>query len=333
MRNILSRSCRSLGTLSVVALALGAASMSCEVGDDEPKISFDRRADGSAVETDLIVNNDEWVADGVLIVANPDTEDCGGADDLAMRSTLVADHTVLTSAANDPVSCNNTPLTFYFMQPVRHVDVRFVGDDAEYELSVADLDGEPLGAKAADGAPGEVRAVTFTAGERRIGAATFGGSGQMTAVTSLDFDETDGTGTFACGDIPDVDETPPGAGLAVEYSDDSGTHFLVIEQDTTLEIPRSNPFTIVYSAQDGGGVHELALHWKGSKVNPPQSLDPTTVPDVFDTACSLRLLTRQYDVDGVDSQTLHVTAADFHDNHAMSPKLTVIGLPKPVIEL
>lgn len=314
------------------ALLLAASAVLSACQPTSRPITFVERADGTPVDGDVLIPNNEFVDDGFIVVANPEGPECANADDVAIRTTLHSDP-VLTSADGNPNICNTVPLSIYFTQPVQSVTVSFIGD-GEYVLAAVQPDGTPLRSNSQIGSGSDVRAVQVSAGSDRIGAITFGTEGLTTAIVQLRLRRTDGPSRITCGNTADVDDTPPTATLAVSYQDGDNERFEVIERDTTIELARNSEVEIVYSAADDGGVRTLSLGWTSYRGNQVEQPFIQAVP--YDVPCNYRLKAQLLEVSGFDARLFEASTTDYAGNSARSSKLTIkregagpIAIPPP----
>jgi hypothetical protein len=145
-----------------------------------------------------------------------------------------------------------------------------------------------------------------------------------------------GSGFGTCGAPPAGDTEAPRGAIAIEMLQGNRWVLVSIGRDSTVNIPADDRFNIVFSGNDDGFVHSLALgmqwtEWVGSL---PRLVQPLVQPKLFDVACTPRLDVTRFTWQGSPrAYRFEAIAEDYAGNYGRSPQLTVVhGTPPDPID-
>lgn len=143
-------------------------------------IDFDALPDGTVIGEDRLLEGDEFGSQGVLLAGYPVSDYCEEAKSTAIEvppyfTGIPFEHNYLTATkADDLFTCASIPVQIDFVEPVRKVDIEFIGCEEKYQLRAFSESGEPLGNVMERGYLDQHSTVEYSSVSANIDYVTFG---------------------------------------------------------------------------------------------------------------------------------------------------------------
>jgi hypothetical protein len=164
----------------------------------EPRVvavNFATFPDGTPINSDVILNGDEFVALGVQLEGAPAAaSSCSGvATEPAIRRSQfgITGNFLTTARSDDAAMCNFGPVGIRFTAPVRQVTLTFAGATAPYVMEAYDSGDAFLGSVSQNAvAYGGTFEVTLASATNNIARVTLGGpAAALTAITRIVYEQ------------------------------------------------------------------------------------------------------------------------------------------------
>ena len=173
---------------------IGILSLQIPVSEQLPSgvhILFDALPDGTSINSDLILNGDEFLSKGIRLEGAPEGSYCGDAvAAIRCSGTYGMNFNFLTTSGPDDVKyCNTVPVAIIFEKQVHHVTLTFAGASTTYTMKAYDSAGNLLGTVEQDAVlNGGTFEVSFSSTSASINSVTFGRAAAVTAIKEIYYD-------------------------------------------------------------------------------------------------------------------------------------------------